>query len=174
MQEGKLLTCLSWQILPAWSGTLWVEGNLCPSWEQPEWSSWSAETDEGSSKSVTKIETGKLLENEWKDFQEPNTTYSCGVCYSLERFWKPLGWGQHFKKEEQRNLTANPLISNLFDPKDLRPEASFCNFTFKVTSFLCFHKHICDEGEHAWCLWCALSPPQSSDSVQAALYPCNI
>lgn len=60
--EGKLLTCLSWQILPAWSGTLWIEGNSCPSWEQPEWSSWIAETDEGSSKSVTKTEVGKLLE----------------------------------------------------------------------------------------------------------------
>lgn len=125
VQEGKLLTCLRWQILPAWSGTLWVEGNLCSSWEQPEWSSWSAETDEGSSKSVTKTETGKLVENKWNESQEPNETYSSGDCYSPERFWKPLGWSQHFKKEKQGNMFANPSISNVFYPKDLRSEVPF-------------------------------------------------
>lgn len=70
VQEGKPLTCLSWQIFPAWSGTLWVEGNLCPSWEQPEWSSWSAEQDKGSRKPVAKTESGKLPEKKWKDFSK--------------------------------------------------------------------------------------------------------
>lgn len=76
---------------------------------------------------------------------EPNSarkSKTCKDCLKKERIW----W------------LKNPLDSVVLLNRSLISKL-ILKFFFQICFFsLCPHKHIYDDGETVWCLWCALNP----------------